>query len=93
MHDASMAQVPVSWHHQGMYMGMHWAWWLFWIATAVLILWAFWRLFAERAENRRDIQLLRATERSLRERLSRNEITEAQFARDLSAAVSGRTRP
>ena len=89
MQEPLSVQAPLSWHHQGMFMGMHWAWWLFWIATAAIIVWAFWRLFADRSESRRDVEYLRAVERSLRERLSRGEITEAQFARDLSAAVSG----
>ncbi|MDX1623827.1 MAG: hypothetical protein R3199_07580 [Gemmatimonadota bacterium] len=41
-------------HHQGLFLGMHWAWWLFWAATFVALAWAFWRLHVDREETHRE---------------------------------------
>ena len=30
------AQMPRSWHDGGMFGGMHWAWWSFWILTLLV---------------------------------------------------------
>lgn len=27
-------------HHDGLYMGMHWGWWIFWILLLVVVVWA-----------------------------------------------------
>lgn len=45
-----------SWHSEGLFMGMHWVWWLLWIATLVILGWAFWRLRVERREARREAE-------------------------------------
>ncbi|MBI4538743.1 MAG: SHOCT domain-containing protein [Gemmatimonadetes bacterium] len=80
------AQVPGSWHHGGLYaLGMHWGWWIFWIAAVLIVGWAFWRLRAEQREQRRDAMRKEAAEEILRQRLARGEIDEEQFAARLRA--------
>lgn len=68
-----------SWHHEGLFMGMHWAWWIFWIAAAATIVWAFWRLGADRAEAHREAERSLAAEEVLRERFARGEIDEDEL--------------
>jgi len=81
----ALAQMPDVWHRQGLFMGMHWAWWLFWIGTGLMILWAFWRLAADRREARRDVARMRETEAALRAKYARGEISQEQLVEGLSA--------
>lgn len=85
-------QAPTSWHHQGMYMGMHWGWWLFWLAALAILLWAFWRLLAERSDTHREAEEMLQAEEILRRRFARGELDEEEFARRL-AALQASARP
>ncbi len=71
-------------------MGMHWAWWLFWIVVLLMVAWAFWRLFAERAEVHREAAGALRAEEALRERFARGEIDEDEFVRKLKVLQESR---
>lgn len=75
----AVVQETEPWHRQGLYMGMHWAWWLFWIAAAAMVAWAFWRLAAERREAHERVREAVAAEEALRERFARGEISESEL--------------
>lgn len=81
----TLTQMQDVWHRQGLFMGMHWAWWLFWIAAGLMVLWAFWRLFADRREARQEVLRMRQAEAALRERYARREIDQEQLVEGLSA--------
>jgi uncharacterized membrane protein len=72
-------------------MGMHWAWWLFWIATIVVVAYAFWRLHAERAEARREAARLLEAEEVLRRRYAQSEIGEEELLRRTAALQGSRS--
>lgn len=78
------------WHHEGLYMGMHWIWWLFWIGTLAVLGWAFWRLYADRAGARREAERMLQAEGMLRERFARGEIDEEELARKMTALRTSR---
>lgn len=88
----TLAQMQDVWHRQGLFMGMHWAWWLFWIATAMVVLWAFWRLFADRREAGQEVVRMRQAEAALRERYARGEIDQEQLVEGLSALLASPPR-
>lgn len=77
------AQMPRSWHDGGMFMGMHWLWWSVWILTLALLLFAFWRVIADRSETHRQMESEEAAEEELRRRYARGEIDEEEFERRL----------
>jgi uncharacterized membrane protein len=83
-------QAAQSWHRQGLYMGMHWAWWLFWILALVVLAWAFWRLYADRVAVRREAERRRRAEEILRQRFARGEIDEDELVQRLTALQSSR---
>jgi len=85
--------MPESWHHQGLFMGMHWAWWLFWIATVAIVLWAFARLATDRRATHREAERVRVLEDALRERHDRGEIDDQQLAHELIALTRSGSRP
>ncbi|NIR61398.1 MAG: hypothetical protein GWO02_18830 [Gammaproteobacteria bacterium] len=87
------AWMQEAWHRQGLFMGMHWAWWLFWIAAGLIVLWAFWREFADRRQARREIARMRQAEAALRERYARGEIDQEQLIEALSALLAPPTGP
>lgn len=72
-------QMPSSWHHEGLYMGMHWLWWLFWLFTIAGVVWAFVRLARDERTKRREEARREATEEVLRRRFSEGEIEEEEF--------------
>ena len=74
-------QMPSSWHHQGLYMGMHWLWWLFWLLIVLLVAWAFWRLVRDERERDRETSRREAAEETLRRRFSEGAIEEEEFLR------------
>lgn len=76
-------QMSRSWHDGGMFMGMHWAWWSFWIFTLLVLGWALWRAFADRSETHRRVQREEAAEEALRRRFAAGEIDEQEFAERL----------
>jgi uncharacterized membrane protein len=75
----TMQQMPSSWHHQGLYMGMHWLWWLFWLLVVLLVAWAFWRLVRDERERDRETSRREAAEEILRRRFSEGEIEEEEL--------------
>lgn len=86
MHGMAVAlQVPEAWHRQGLFMGMHWIWWLFWVITLVIIGWAFLRLYLDRRQaQRRELERRRAEE-VLRQQFARGEIHEGELLERLMA--------
>ncbi len=86
-----LAQAARSWHSRGLYMGMHWGWWLFWIAVLLIVAWAFWRLFAERSEARKEAAGALRAEEALRERFARGEIDQDEFVQKLRALQASRS--
>lgn len=81
-----------SWHRGGLFMGMHWAWWIFWIAAAAVIVWAFWRLRADRVDAHRSAERSLAAEEALRERFARGEIDEGELIEKMAALKASRGR-
>lgn len=78
------AQMPgTSWHEGGLFMGMHWLWWAFWVVLLALLLTAFWRLLADRSETRRSLGEEERAEEALRRRFAKGEIDEEEYARRL----------
>ncbi len=74
------AQMPNSWHEGGLFMGMHWAWWIFVVGTLVMLIWAFWIAFGERGATHGKAATREPAEEALRERFAQGEISEEQFA-------------
>lgn len=74
------AQMPTSWHEGGLFMGMHWAWWIFVGATLLVLILAFWIAFAERGATHLQEETREAAEEALRQRFAQGEISEEQFA-------------
>lgn len=79
------------WHSQGLYMGRHWAWWLFWIVAAAILLWAFWRIAADRKDAHERVRELVAAEEMLRARFARGEITEGELLDGMRALRASRS--
>jgi uncharacterized membrane protein len=77
------ARMPDSWHMGGLFMGMHWAWWVFVAATLVVLIWAFWLGFAERGTTQHEEAKVKAAEEALRQRFRRGELSEEQLAENL----------
>ena len=80
-----------AWHRQGLYMGMHWAWWLFWIVLVLVLGWAFWRLFAERREARAGTRHMVEAEELLRQRFARGEIDGDELLERMRALHAARS--
>jgi len=81
--DPQMLMQHMAWHNGGLFMGMHWLWWAFWLVLFVLLIVAFWRLFADRSETRTQVVREEAAEEALRRRFARGEIDEDEYARRL----------
>jgi uncharacterized membrane protein len=71
------------WHRGGLFMGMHWLWWLVWLCTLAVIVWAFVRLFTDRSRTHRRVVQEEAAEAVLRRRFAAGEIDEEELARGL----------
>jgi putative membrane protein len=78
--DGWLAQMQ-TWHDGGMFGGMHWLWWLFWVATLLVIGWAFVRLGADRSESHRSVLRKESAEETLRQRFAAGEIDEEEYTR------------
>jgi len=79
-------QMPMSsWHDGGLFMGMHWVWWLTWGATVLVIGLAFGRLYMDRARTRRRVDSSSAAQADLRSQLTRGEIDEDEYSRRIKA--------
>lgn len=78
-------------HHQSMYMGLHWAWWIVWLGIGVALVWGLARALAWHPtgtpSSDRDAA---SAEEILRSRYARGEISEVEL-RDRSRAL-GRSR-
>ena len=70
-------------HGGGLFMGTHWAWWLAWILILIGVVWAFARVYGERAETRRRRRSEDAAEDALRTRFAGGEIDEEEFSERL----------
>jgi uncharacterized membrane protein len=79
------------WHRQGLFAGMHWAWWLLWLATIAVLIWAFWRLAAERREAHARCREIVDAEEILRGRFARGEIGEAELVDGMRALRGSRS--
>jgi len=73
-------QMGGAWHDGGMFIGMHWIWWVIWICTIGVLLWALVRAMADRAETRRRAAHREAAEARLRDRFAGGEIDEEEYA-------------
>ena len=80
-YDALMAQMPYSWHQDGLLMGMHWAWMIF--VVGIVLVWGFWIAFAQRGATHRKEATRESAEEALRRRFAKSEISEEQFAETL----------
>lgn len=73
----------MSWHEGGLFMGMHWLWWGFWLVLIAVLTMAFWRLATDRAQTRRTVVEEAQAEEALRQRFARGEIDEEEYAHKL----------
>lgn len=80
-----MQGMAQGWHHEGLYMGLHWGWWIFWILVLVVLIWGFVRYFSDERERRRGSDRKESSEEILRQRFGRGEIDEDEFARRMKA--------
>lgn len=80
-----MQMEHMSWHDGGLFMGMHWLWWSFWILVLGVLLSAFWRLYADRRQTRRAVAAEDRAEGALRRRFANGEIDEDEYAAGLKA--------
>lgn len=80
-----MQRMPTGWHHDGVFMGLHWIWWLFWILVVFGVVWAFWRLVRDQGTRSSDEPRSETAEDILRRRFSEGGIDEDEFRRRLRA--------
>lgn len=79
------------WHRQGLFMGVHWAWWLLWLATIAVLIWVFWRMAAERRDAHTRAREIVHAEEILRARFARGEIGEAELVDGMRALRNSRS--
>ena len=77
----AIAQMGYSWHNGGMFIGMHWIWWLLWILTIGLLVWGLLRMFADQRETRQRAARTEVAEEALRKRFAGGDIDEDEYAR------------
>lgn len=63
-----------TWHGGGMFVGMHWLWWFFWIFILCVIGWGFVRSSGDRSAAHKDDGQQEAAEDTLRRRFAAGEI-------------------
>lgn len=73
-------EMAQGWHHEGLYMGMHWGWWIFWILVLAVLIWAFVRSARDDRDRRRETERRESGEEILRDRFGRGELSEDEFA-------------
>jgi len=76
-------QMQMPWHNGGLFMGMHWIWWTFWLVMLAALFLAFWRLLSDRNQTRRSVVEEERAEEALRHRFATGEIDEDEYARKL----------
>ena len=91
MNAVTILQMHSDWHHLGLFMGMAWAWWRFWIATLAVVLWALGAVIRERGQVHRRAEAGLQAEEVLRQRFARGEISEDEFAARLRVLHGSRT--
>lgn len=85
-----LQDMPRGWHHEGLYMGMHWGWWIFWILVLAVLAWAFVRLLSDERARRRETERTESAEEILRRRFGRGELDEEEFAERMRALRESR---
>ncbi len=78
---AGLQTIP--WHNDGLFMGMHWIWWLIVLATFFSMAWALVRVSSDRAKTQRRLGDQEVAEEALRRRFALGELDEEEFARRL----------
>ena len=86
-------QMSGSWHDRGLFMGLHWVWWLFWVLTLFVVIWALWRAFADRRVGHLQAEKFEAAEAALHARFDRGEIGEEEFVRLMKVLRQTKTGP
>ena len=71
--------VMQSWHGGGLFMGMHWLWWLIWIGTVGVLVWGFQRIGADRRATHQRLGRESEAEEALRRRFANGEISEDEL--------------
>lgn len=71
------------WHESGLFMGIHWLWWAFWVGAILLVLWGFWRMLSEDRTRHRNALSREVAEAELRRRFADGEIDEEELVRRL----------
>jgi putative membrane protein len=72
-----------AWHNGGLFMGMHWLWWLIVIGTFCAMAWAIVRVSTDRSTTSRRVDAQEVAEEALRRRFASGEIDEEEFVRRL----------
>lgn len=72
-------------HGGGLFMGVHWVWWVAWALVLASLAWGFARVYGERAEIQRRRRAEDAAEAALRARLADGEIDEDEFSERMRA--------
>jgi uncharacterized membrane protein len=80
---APAMQMQMAWHNGGLFMGMHWIWWTFWLVMLAVLFLAFWRLLADSAQTRSNLFEEERAEEALRHRFATGEIDEEEYVRRL----------
>lgn len=88
---SSIQETARGWHYEGLFTGMHWAWWIFWILVIAVLIWAFLRYVADERARRREIERRESAEEILRKRFGRGELTEDEFVEKLRTLRASRT--
>lgn len=78
------------WHHDGMMMGVHWGWWLFWLLVLVVAVWLTAMTLRGRGGDTSGGTAAQSAEEVLRERFARGEISEEEFEEKLRALRESR---
>lgn len=52
MHPTALLQTFAEGHHGGMFMGLHWSWWIVWLAIGAALIWALARMLMEPTPDR-----------------------------------------
>lgn len=79
MEAALLYQIGPFHHQDGMWMGWHWAWWLFWLVVLGVVVWGLTRVARGAASPTRGRKGLAEAEQVLRERFARGEISREEY--------------
>lgn len=80
MYSEALLQAIGDGHHTGMYMGLHWIWWLVWVGIGAALVWALARMLATPADSGPPSEPEGdSADDILRARYARGEITEDEL--------------